>query len=128
MTATCPLRLSLRRVGIVPSGTPPDLIIEAPVMQVPADGESPWWYAYVKLPFEGDVWLAASQVVPGNRGVVHHVMVTSATLPPDATARCSKARLSGSAPKPAGGAAVALSAAGPRGVQSPDGSLGRYGP
>ena len=38
-----------------PDGTPPDLIIEAPVMQVPADGESPWMYAYVKLPFQGHV-------------------------------------------------------------------------
>jgi hypothetical protein len=90
-----------------PNGTPPDLIIEAPVMQVPADGESPWLYAYVKLPFEGDVWLAASQVVPGNRGVVHHVMVTSVTLPPDTTidaeGRASSPR---SSPR-AGGAAAA---------------------
>ena len=67
-----------------PNGTPPDLIIEAPEMKVPAEGESPWQYAYVKLPFQGDVWVAASQVVPGNRAVVHHVLVTSATLPPNA--------------------------------------------
>ena len=66
-----------------PNGTPPDLIIEAPELRVPADGESPWQYVYAKLPFQGDVWIAAAQVVPGNRAVVHHVMVTSATLPPD---------------------------------------------
>ena len=67
-----------------PSGTPPDLIIEAPEMKVPAEGESPWQYAYVKLPFQGDVWVAASQVVPGNRAAVHHVLVTAVTLPPNA--------------------------------------------
>jgi hypothetical protein len=66
-----------------PNGTPPDLIIEAPELRVPAEGESPWQYVYAKLPFQGDVWIAAAQVVPGNRAVVHHVMVTSATLPPD---------------------------------------------
>ena len=65
-------------------GAPPDLIIEAPEMKVPAEGESPWQYAYVKLPFQGDVWVAASQVVPGNRAAVHHVLVTSVTLPPNA--------------------------------------------
>ena len=64
-----------------PSGRPPDLIIEAPEMKVPAEGESPWQFAYVKLPFQGDVWVESSQVVPGNRAVVHHVLVMSATLP-----------------------------------------------
>jgi hypothetical protein len=67
-----------------PSGRPPDLIIEAPELNVPAEGESPWQFAYVKLPFQGDVWVESSQVVPGNRAVVHHVLVMSATLPPDA--------------------------------------------
>ena len=53
-------------------------------MKVPAEGESPWQYAYVKLPFKGDIWVAASQVVPGNRAAVHHVLVTAMTLPPNA--------------------------------------------
>jgi len=68
-----------------PSGRPPDLIIEAPELKVPADGENPWMTAYVKLPVQGDLWVEAAQVVPGNRSVVHHVMVTPATLPPDAS-------------------------------------------
>ena len=67
-----------------PSGRPPDLIIEAPEMKVPAEGESPWQFAYVKLPFQGDAWVEGSQVVPGNRAVVHHVLVLSMTLPPNA--------------------------------------------
>ena len=69
-----------------PSGRPPDLIIETPEFKVAAEGEVPWWYANVKLPFQGDVWVEAAQVVPGNRAVVHHVLVTSATLPSDAPA------------------------------------------
>jgi hypothetical protein len=68
-----------------PGGRPPDLIIESPEMKVPAEGESPWQFVYVKLPFQGDIWVSAAQVVPGNRAVVHHVLVTSVTLPPDAT-------------------------------------------
>jgi len=66
-----------------PSGRPPDLIIEAPELKVPAEGESPWQNVYAKIPFQGDVWIQASQVVPGNRAVVHHVLVTSTTLPAD---------------------------------------------
>ena len=66
-----------------PSGRPPDLIIEAPEMKVPAEGESPWQTAYAKLPFQGEVWVESAQVVPGNRAVVHHVLVMAATLPPD---------------------------------------------
>ena len=68
-----------------PSGRPPDLIIEAPELKVPADGETPWQNVYVKLPFQGDVWVEGAQVLPGQRGVVHHIVVTSTTLPADAT-------------------------------------------
>jgi hypothetical protein len=68
-----------------PSGRPPDVIVEAPEMKVTAEGESPWLFAYVKLPFQGDIWVAASQIVPGNRGAVHHVMVTDVRLPPNVT-------------------------------------------
>jgi len=68
-----------------PSGRPPDLIIEAPELTVPAEGESPWQNVYVKLPFQGDLWVEAAQVLPGNRAVVHHIVVTSTTLPPETT-------------------------------------------
>ena len=66
-----------------PSGRPPDIIIEAPEMKVPAEGESPWQFVFVKVPFKGDTWVEAAQVVPGNRAVVHHVLVLSMTLPPN---------------------------------------------
>jgi mono/diheme cytochrome c family protein len=66
-----------------PNRTPPDVIIEAPEMHVQAEGETPWLFAYVKVPFQTETWVSAGQVVPGNRPVVHHVAVTPATLPAD---------------------------------------------
>ena len=87
-----------------PSGRPPDVIIEAPEMKVPAEGESPWQFAYVKSPLQGDVWVAAAQVVPGNRPVVHHVMVTSVTLPPGVVLDADGRVLGGRAGGRAGGA------------------------
>jgi hypothetical protein len=102
-----------------PSGRPPDLIIEAPEMKVPAEGESPWQFAYVKLPFQGDVWVESSQVVPGNRGVVHHVLVMSATLPPD-TVLDAEGRVK-SAP-PAGPGDPTARAANARPAQQPAGN------
>ena len=88
-----------------PSGRPPDFVIEAPELKVPAEGESPWQYVYAKLPFEGDVWVEASQVVPGNRAVVHHVKAMPATLAPgtvlDAEGRVKLPQ--GGSPGPGGG-------------------------
>jgi hypothetical protein len=98
-----------------PNGTPPDLIIEAPEMKVPAEGESPWQYAYVKLPVQGDIWVAASQVVPGNRAAVHHVLVTAMTLPPNAKVD-AEGRMTleqGSSIDPAGRVSTARAAAPP---------------
>src|SRR5580698_7745850 len=83
-----------------PDGRPPDVIIEAPEMKVPAEGESPWQYVFVKLPFQGDVWVAASQVVPGNRAAVHHVLVLATTLPPNATVDAEGRMKLGASPAP----------------------------
>jgi hypothetical protein len=98
-----------------PNGAPPDLIIDAPEMKVPAEGESPWQYAYVKLPFRADIWVAASQVVPGNRAAVHHVLVTAMTLPPNAQVD-AEGRMTlpqGASVDPAGRVSTAQSAAPP---------------
>jgi len=98
-----------------PNGTPPDLIVEAPEMKVPAEGESPWQYAYVKLPVQGDIWVAASQVVPGNRAAVHHVLVTAMTLPANAKVD-AEGRMTleqGSSIDPAGRVSTARAAAPP---------------
>lgn len=92
-----------------PGGRPPDLIIEAPEMKVPAEGESPWQFVYVKLPFQGDLWVEASQVVPGNRAAVHHVLVLSATLPPNASVDAEGRVKLGASPEPGAGASNARS-------------------
>jgi hypothetical protein len=94
-----------------PSGKPPDLVLEAPEQPVPAEGEAPWTNVYLKLPFKDPIWIEAAQIVPGNRGVVHHATVTSTTLPAD-TVLDATGRIvppAGGAPNPArftGGAAV----------------------
>jgi len=103
-----------------PSGRPPDVIVEAPEMKVPAEGESPWQFAYAKLPFQGDVWVEAAQIVPGNRPVVHHVMVTSVTLPPNAEIDAA-GRLK---PAPAGSLAGAGRGAGAGALQAASGTGG----
>ena len=106
-----------------PGGRPPDVIIEAPEMKVPAEGESPWQYVFVKLPFQGDVWVAASQVVPGNRAAVHHVLVLATTLPPNATVDAEGRMKLGASPAPgtvgsaSPGSTAGASAAGARSPQ-----------
>jgi len=43
--------------------------------QVPAEGVIPYQYYVVDPGFEEDKWLTACEVRPGNRAVVHHVLV-----------------------------------------------------
>ncbi len=60
-----------------PEGRPPDVIV-APhgSFKIPADGEVPYIRFLSKVPFAEDRWVAASQVNPGNRAVVHHMAIT----------------------------------------------------
>ena len=52
----------------------PDLIIDIPPTDVPATGVVDYQYKYVSNPLEQDVWVRASQIVPGDRSVLHHVI------------------------------------------------------
>ncbi len=52
----------------------PDLIIDIPPTDVPATGVVDYQYKYVTNPLEKDVWVRASQIVPGERAVLHHVI------------------------------------------------------
>ncbi|MEM6999914.1 MAG: redoxin domain-containing protein [Pseudomonadota bacterium] len=52
----------------------PDLIIDIPPTDVPATGVVDYKYKYVKNPLDKDVWVRASQIVPGERAVLHHVI------------------------------------------------------
>jgi hypothetical protein len=54
----------------------PDAIVSLPIAHpVPADGEVPYQYFEVPTTFTDDRWIQAVEVRPGNRSVVHHVLV-----------------------------------------------------
>jgi mono/diheme cytochrome c family protein len=54
----------------------PDVVFELPAEQtVPADGVVPYQYFVTPTNFKEDVWIQAAEARPGNRGVVHHIIV-----------------------------------------------------
>jgi hypothetical protein len=62
----------------------PDVIFELPEEQsVPASGVVPYQYYRTPTNFKEDVWVQAAEGRPGNRGVVHHIVVSIA--PPSKT-------------------------------------------
>ena len=50
-------------------------------MQIPAEGELPYFTLYSQIPFEDDVFAEAIEMLPSNSGVVHHMSVNVTTLP-----------------------------------------------
>ena len=76
----------------------PDAVIALPdEVGVPADGVVPYKYITALTHFTEDHWIQAAEIRPGNRGVVHHVIVfvrdaaaaaaPAASAPPAAAAR-----------------------------------------
>ncbi len=63
-----------------PKGIPPDCVITLPVIEVPAKGEIPYVNYMAKVPVSEDMWIAAIQVRPGNRAVMHHMAITEIAL------------------------------------------------
>jgi hypothetical protein len=59
----------------------PDAVIEIPEQQLPAEGTLDAPSFIVPNPFGKDVWIQGSQVLPGNRQVVHHVSPHIVKLP-----------------------------------------------
>jgi hypothetical protein len=54
----------------------PDAVVSLPSpFAVPDDGEVPYQYVEVPTGFNEDRWIQALEVRPGNRSVVHHVLV-----------------------------------------------------
>jgi peroxiredoxin len=54
----------------------PDAVFEMPrSFQVPAAGTVSYKYFTVKTDFAEDRWVKAAEVRPGNRGVVHHILI-----------------------------------------------------
>jgi len=58
----------------------PDRIVKFPkAEEIPDNGVFDYRYIYARSPFPNNVWLRAAVVRPGNRKVVHHVLVTITT-------------------------------------------------
>jgi hypothetical protein len=55
----------------------PDVVFELPAAQpVPANGVVPYQYFITPTNFKEDVWVQAAEARPGNRKVVHHIIVS----------------------------------------------------
>jgi hypothetical protein len=55
----------------------PDVVFQLPEEQtVPATGVVPYQYFVTPTNFKEDVWVQAAEARPGNRGVVHHIIVS----------------------------------------------------
>jgi peroxiredoxin len=52
----------------------PDLIIEIPAEHIPASGVVDYKYKLVENPLTKDVWVRASEIIPGERANLHHVI------------------------------------------------------
>jgi mono/diheme cytochrome c family protein len=53
----------------------PDLIVEVPAFEVPATGVVNYQYPRTANPLGHDAWIRAIEILPGNRSIVHHVLV-----------------------------------------------------
>jgi mono/diheme cytochrome c family protein len=64
----------------------PDAVVAMPAaFEVPAQGEIPYQYFQVPTNFTEDKWVQAMEIRPGDRSVVHHVLVYA--RPPELTRR-----------------------------------------
>ncbi|MBX3706973.1 MAG: redoxin family protein [Pseudomonadales bacterium] len=54
----------------------PDLVIEIPPYEIPASGVVEYQYPMVRNPLDRDVWVRATEILPGTREGLHHVITT----------------------------------------------------
>ncbi len=54
----------------------PDVVIDIPSFDVPASGVVEYKYQYVRNPLDRDVWVRATDILPGDRAALHHVITT----------------------------------------------------
>jgi hypothetical protein len=55
----------------------PDLILEIPAFEVPADGVVDYQFPNIANPLDKDVWVVAAAIIPGDSKVVHHILAGS---------------------------------------------------
>ena len=54
----------------------PDVVIDIPSFDVPASGIVTYQYPSVDNPIEHDAWVHATEIIPGDRAALHHVLVS----------------------------------------------------
>lgn len=54
----------------------PDVVIDIPPFDVPASGVVKYQYPYVSNPLDEDVWVRGTEILPGDRAALHHVITT----------------------------------------------------
>lgn len=54
----------------------PDYIINIPAAEIPATGVVDYMYHFVQNNIGEDVWVKAAEILPGDRGVLHHVITS----------------------------------------------------
>ena len=52
----------------------PDLVLDIPPYDVPASGVVDYQYQTVENPLDRDVWVRATEILPGDRQALHHVI------------------------------------------------------
>ena len=55
----------------------PDYVVDIPPQSVAAEGVFDYRYITVEAPNTEDVWLRATEIVPGNTRVLHHIIATT---------------------------------------------------
>lgn len=59
---------------------PPDYVIEIPTTDIPATGVVDYKYHFVKNKIGKDIWVRASEIIPGDKAVLHHVLTSFGEL------------------------------------------------
>jgi len=74
-----PLALARQQYPVWSLGEP-DVIVEIPAEEVPATGVVDYKYKFVENPLTADAWVRATEIIPGDRSVLHHVITRFGTL------------------------------------------------
>jgi len=60
----------------------PDLVIDIPPFEIPANGIVDYQFPMVANPLDRDVWVVGAAVIPGDTKAVHHILVGSSEQAP----------------------------------------------
>ncbi len=60
----------------------PDLIVDIPAFEVPANGVVDYQFPVVENPLDQGVWVEAAAIVPGDTKAVHHILAGSSAKAP----------------------------------------------